>query len=151
MNDQVLRILIANDGAQVLAHLLRLGPKGRYNRFSIGASDESIENYVAQTFRQTNFYFGFFEQGTLRGLVEVHCMDATCQAAEMAFSIEQGFRGHGIGKRLFATAVALARRRSVRTLHIHCLAHNYVMVSLARAFHARLTFEDNDVSAVIAC
>ena len=136
---------------QLMSHLLRLGPKGRYSRFSATLNDAMVAAYVIQTFSASNFYVGFFDQDILRGVVEIHDMGPNGQSAELAFSIELGWRGQGVGARLFAAAVAAARYRSVRFLHIHCLAHNFAMVALLRRFQARMTYEDNEVSAVIAC
>jgi RimJ/RimL family protein N-acetyltransferase len=148
---QEMRLLTAQDRDQFLSHLLRLGPKGRYYRFSMAQTDDMIRAYVAQTFHAATLSIGYFDQDILRGVVEIHCMDEACQQAELAFSIELGFRGKGLGAQLFMAAFEEARRRSVRLLHIHCLAHNFAMVALLRRFHARLHFEDNEVSAELAC
>jgi GNAT superfamily N-acetyltransferase len=149
-SEETVRLLGPQDGDQFLAHLLRLGPKGRYNRFASVASDAMITEYAAQNFKLPNFYYGYFDQGLLRGVVEMHGMDSTGQSVEMAFSLELGWRGRGLGMALFARAVAEARLRSVRHLYLHCLAHNFAMVFLARAFNATLRFEDNEVVAVIS-
>jgi RimJ/RimL family protein N-acetyltransferase len=148
---QDMRLLTAQDRDPFLSHLLRLGPKGRYYRFSMTQTDDMIRAYVAQTFQPANVSIGFFDQTILRGVVEIHCMDNACQKAELAFSIEWGYRGKGLGAELFTAALAEARRRSVRLLHIHCMAHNFAMFALLRRFHAHLHFEDNEVSAVLAC
>ena len=148
LTTQDMRLLTTQDREQFLSHLLRLGPKGRYYRFSMTQTDGMIRAYVAQTFQPANVYF---DQDILRGVVEIHCMDDACQQAELAFSIELGFRGKGLGAQLFTAALTEARRRSVRLLHIHCLAHNFAMLALLRRFHARLQFEDNEVSAELAC
>ena len=151
LTTQDMRLLTAQDREQFLSHLLRLGPKGRYYRFSMTQTDDMIRAYVAQTFQPANLYIGYFDQTLLRGVVEIHCMDNVCQKAELAFSIELGYRGKGLGAQLFTAALAEARRRSVRLLHIHCLAHNFAMLALLRHFHAHLHFQDNEVSALLAC
>lgn len=144
-----LRLLGEADRSAFLEHLLRLGPKGRYNRFAMSASDEVIATYVRQHFKPDNFTFGFFDAECLRGVVEAHCMDPHCTGVELAFSIELGWRGQGLGQILFERAVAEARKRGVKTLHIHCLAHNFAMVSLLRLFTHQITIEDNEAYAVI--
>ena len=151
INTQTMRLLTAQDRDPFLSHLLRLGPKRRYYRFSMTQTDDMVRAYVARTFQPANVYIGYFDQDILRGVVEIHCMDDACHKAELAFSIEWGFRGKGLGAQLFVAALEEARRRSVRLLHIHCLAHNFAMLALLRRFHARLQFEDNEVSAELAC
>ena len=149
MSQSVLRLLDETDRAAFLAHLLRLGPKGRYNRFSASVSDDTIMAYALRPFKAENFIFGFFDQGVLRGVAEAHGMDEPCPAVELAFSIELGWRGQGLGKVLFDRAVAEARKRGVRELHLHCLAHNFAMLSLLRQFTSTIRFEDNEAYAVI--
>ena len=149
MSQSVLRLLDETDRAAFLAHLLRLGLKGRYNRFSASVSDDTITAYALRPLKAENFIFGFFDQGVLRGVAEAHGMDEPCTAVELAFSIELGWRGRGLGKVLFDRAVAEARKRGVRELHIHCLAHNFAMLSLLRQFTSNIHFEDNEAYAVI--
>jgi GNAT superfamily N-acetyltransferase len=144
-----LRPLDISDRPAFLAHLLRLGPKGRYSRFSMTMSDAAITAYAEQHFKETNFYFGYFDRAGLRGVVEAHCMDRACLSAELAFSIELGWRGQGLGKSLFEHAMQEARKRGVRFLHIHCLAHNFAMLSLIRTFGGHVQIEDQDASALI--
>ena len=148
-SDHVFRCLKATDCAAFQAHLLRLDPTGRYNRFSATASDEMIAAYVARSFAGLCFSAGFFHSGTLRGVVEAHCMTVACADIELAFSIEWGWRGHGAGHHLFAMALAEARRRAIKSVYIHCLAHNFAMVALMRHFGARIIYEDRDASGII--
>ena len=150
MSQSVLRLLDETDRAAFLAHLLRLGPKGRYNRFSASVSDDTISAYALRPFKAENFIFGFFDQGVLRGVAEAHGMDELCTAVELAFSIELGWRGQGLGKVLFDRALAEARKRGVRELHLHCLAHNFAMLSLLRLFTSQIRFDENEAYAVIA-
>ena len=131
-----LRPLDISDRPAFLAHLLRLGPKGRYSRFSMTMSDAAITAYAEHYFKETNFYFGYFDRAGLRGVIEAHC-------------IELGWRGQGLGKSLFEHAMQEARKRGVRFLHIHCLAHNFAMLSLIRTFGGHVQIEDQDASALI--
>lgn len=149
ISPQALRPLDISDRPTFLAHLLRLGPKGRYSRFSMTMSDAAIAAYVADHFKETNFYVGYFDKADLRGVAEAHCMDLDGNNVELAFSIELGWRGHGLGEALFDRVLQTARQRGVRALHIHCLANNFAMVSLIRHFGGRVLFDGHDASAVI--
>ena len=144
-----LRVLGPQDRSAFLAHLLRLSPQDRYSRFSRVASDTVITSYVQDRFNQHAYFFGMFDHDILRGVVELHCMDEVCTQAELAFSIEGAWRGKGWGRRLCQRALLEARQHHIKQLHIHCLAHNFAMLALAREAKARLVIEDQEAAAVI--
>ena len=62
--------------------------------------------------------YGYFEDGVLRGVSELHPLGAMDVAtAEAAFSVESDWQGQGIGSTLMERilAAACARRRGVST------------------------------------
>lgn len=136
------------------AHLLRLDPDSRHSRFGMGASDDFITRYAARSFTLPGVTFGYFEDGVLRGAAELRDMghageDGTLHDGEAAFSIEQDWRGKGIGSLLFRKIITAARNRHMRRLYTSCLAYNRSMQALARKFKADLTFETDEVLGVL--
>ncbi|MEW6453973.1 MAG: GNAT family N-acetyltransferase [Pseudomonadota bacterium] len=127
-------------------HLLRLDSDSRHNRFGGAVSDEFIENYVTTTFGLNSVIHGFFVDGVLRGAAELRPLGpAFAREAEIAFSIESEWQSHGIGSALLERTLLVARNRSIRTLHMACLANNRRMQDLARKFAAELSFDFGSV------
>jgi RimJ/RimL family protein N-acetyltransferase len=127
-------------------HLLRLDAETRRMRFGGGVSDDFIRNYVKVANNAEAVLYGFFVEGTLRGVAELrHVRDKQDVDAEAAFSIEQPWQSHGIGSVLLSHLLLAARNRGIRTLHMICLADNQRMQQLAKKFDAELTFEYGSV------
>ncbi len=127
-------------------HLLRLDSDSRHNRFGGAVSDEFIENYVTTTFGLNSVIHGFFVDGVLRGAAELRPLGpAFAREAEIAFSIESEWQSHGVGSALLERTLLAARNRSIRTLHMACLANNRRMQDLARKFAAELSFDFGSV------
>ena len=132
------------------AHLVRLDPDTRYNRFGLQVSDDYLENYAELCFKPGALVYGFYEDGTMRGAAELRTFDAPGQRlhkdAEAAFSVETPWRRRGIGTELMSHVVLAARNRYVSKLTIFCLRTNRAMLALARKFEADLAFERSDVT-----
>lgn len=127
-------------------HLLRLDSDSRRSRFGGAVSDEFIRRYVGLANSLEVVLYGFFVEGTLRGVAELRPVRSPGDAdAEAAFSIERPWQSHGVGSALLAHTLLAARNRNIRTLHMICLADNQRMQKLARKFDADLSFEFGSV------
>jgi len=126
------------------AHLLRLDPESRRNRFGGAVSDEFIASFAALTRGLEVVIHGFFVAGELRGVGELRPLGEP-HAAEAAFSIEKDWQSHGVGSALLERTLLAARNRGIQQLHMSCLAHNRRMQQLARKFGADLSFDFGSV------
>jgi RimJ/RimL family protein N-acetyltransferase len=130
-------------------HLLRLDTETRHSRFGMGASDAFIADYAQRSFTLVGVTYGYFEDGLIRGAAELRDMGHDGQDGEAAFSIEDGWRGRGLGTALFKRVIRAARNRHMKRLYASCLSHNHAMQALARKFEAELTFDSGDVIGIL--
>ena len=127
-------------------HLLRLDVGSRRDRFGGAVSDDYIRSHVRDLNHLDAVLYGFFADGTLRGAAELRPMGAWKSGeAEAAFSVEQNWQSHGVGSALLENMLLTARNRSVKHLHLACLARNQRMQQLARKFDADLRFDFDSV------
>jgi GNAT superfamily N-acetyltransferase len=142
----VIRKLWVGETDPYRAHLLRLDPESRRNRFGGGVSDSFIENYVEVSRGLDSVLHGFFVDGALRGVAELRPLGKVfALEAEAAFSIEKPWQSLGIGKALLERTLLAARNRSIKLLHMACLADNKRMQQLALKFDAELTYDFGSV------
>jgi len=134
--DGVVRKLWQTDAADYEAHLLRLDPISRRNRFGGSIADSFVRYHADSAFGPTNVIWGFFTDGVLRGAAELRPFGAA--QAEAAFSIERPWQSHGVGTELLERILLAARNRGIKQLHITCLLENERMQQLARKFDAEM-------------
>jgi len=128
-------------------HLLRLDAPSRHMRFGGQICDEFIEDYAARAFGENCRIWGYFgPRGNLRGTGELKRFDNNSHLAEAAFTVEEDYRGKGIGTQLFHHVVLSARNRDIHHLYLSCLGENQVMQAIARKFEAKLSFDHGDVT-----
>ncbi len=133
------------------AHLLRLDPTTRRERFGTAVNDTFLENYAATTFGVGGLVYAYVEAGKVRGAGELRGLeDIVVQTGEAAFSVETAWRRRGIGEALFSRLITAGRNRGVRTLYMTCLPENAAMRRLARKFEAELVGGYNDVEGSLA-
>jgi GNAT superfamily N-acetyltransferase len=145
-----IRKLWLGETAAFRAHLLRLDPESRANRFGTPVSDYFIERYAAHALGADSIVHGYFVDGILRGCGELRGFRALApHAAEAAFSIEKPFQNNGVGSALMGRTILAARNRGIKKLFMNCLSHNHPMQAIARKYHADLKFESGDVVAEI--
>jgi GNAT superfamily N-acetyltransferase len=120
------------------AHLLRLDPGSRRNRFGGTVSDDYLRGYAQRSNLAGAVLHGFFADGVLRGIAELRPLPG--DEAETALSIEKGWQGRGVGTALLERTLIAARSRGTKLLHLTCLPENRRMWQLARKFRADLTF-----------
>jgi hypothetical protein len=147
----VIRKLWIGEAKLYRDHLLRLDRESRHGRFGAGVSDEFVRNYVATTSGLNAVVHGFFIDGIMRGAAELRPLGpAFAREAEVAFSIEGPWQSHGVGSALLDRTLLAARNRSIRNLHMACLANNRRMQELARKFDAELSFDFGTVVGEVA-
>jgi GNAT superfamily N-acetyltransferase len=146
----LIRRLLPSESAALQAHLLRLDPESRHDRFGMGVSDDFLKQYAARSASLDDLIYGFFVDGELRGAGELRGLGPSghehWRAAEAAFSVERPWRGLGVGEELMGRIVRAARNRRAATLYMSCLSRNRAMQALARKFSAELTFEAGETT-----
>lgn len=130
------------------AHLLRLDPESRRNRFATVVSDEHLRVYAGSALAADGVAHGAFANDGLRGVAELRPYEDG-HKAEAAFSVEADWRNRGVGSALFGRLIESARNRGVRRLYVACLRRNLAMQALARKFEAELVYEGQDVLGVL--
>jgi GNAT superfamily N-acetyltransferase len=149
--DGAIRKLWIGEADLYRAHLLRLDTASRHSRFGGGVSDAFITEYVTLSLGLDAVIHGFFAEGMLRGAAELRPLgSAFADEAEVAFSIETSWQGHGVGSALLDRTLLAARNRSIKFLHMACLADNRRMQELARKFDAELRFDFGSVVGAVA-
>jgi len=127
-------------------HLLRLSSESRHLRFGAEVSDAFIEDYASHALDQNCRVWGFFgPRGNLRGTGELKRFIDKADCAEAAFTVEDQYRGQGIGSELLSRIIRSAQNRDIRHLYLNCLSENLVMQNIARKFKADLKFDQGDV------
>ena len=148
--DGTIRKLWIGEADLYREHLLRLDAASRRSRFGGGVSDEFITEYVSLSLGLEAVIHGFFVEGTLRGAAELRPLgSAFADEAEVAFSVETPWQGHGIGSALLDRTLLAARNRAIKFLHMACLADNRRMQELARKFDAELRFDFGGVVGAV--
>jgi GNAT superfamily N-acetyltransferase len=142
---------------RILAHLMALGETDRYLRFGYVASDTQLSKYVDMLDFERDEVFGIFNR-RLELIAMAHLAHAEVAEArpgqkpglamsEFGVSVLPKARGRGFGKRLFEHATLHARNRGVRTLFIHALSENTVMLKIARNAGAKVQRDGSESEA----
>jgi RimJ/RimL family protein N-acetyltransferase len=153
-NDHLRFIIIALDEAskpEILAHLFRLSKDDRYLRFFAALSDTAIERYIAEMDLAAGAAFGVrtLQNPGLIGFAHVSKM--ACQqgrnCAEVGFSIDKEFRGHGLANRLMDRVVTHCQASGIDTLFMSCLRTNAKMQAVAKNFGLQLMIDADEAIA----
>lgn len=132
------------------AHLLRLDPASRHDRFNGFMDDDFVERYAAKCADDGTIIVAYIEDGEVRGAAELHPPDQAPDALpEIAFSVEASVRRQGVGSILFKRLISEARWKGYQALRITTGAQNQAMRSLANKFGAHLTFRHGESTGTI--
>ena len=132
-------------------HLFRLDANSRRTRFGGAVSDAYIRQHVETSTWLLAVLQGFFVEGVLRGAAELRLIDErSSAAAEVAFSVEEKWQGHGVGSVLLQRTLLAARNRGIKFLHMACLPNNKRMQQLARKFDVELSFDVGGIVGEVA-
>jgi RimJ/RimL family protein N-acetyltransferase len=150
-----IRRLWPSDKEAFRDHLMSLDSRSRHLRFGGGMSDHFLAHYAENCFGKGDLLYGAFVDGDLVGAAELRSNRAIWSEqapfgrnihAEVAFSVDNGYRRRGIGEKLFKRILRAATNHGVETIEIVCLPENVGMQNLAKKFHAHFTFEENSLT-----
>ena len=136
-------------------HLLSLDPHSRHLRFGGGMADDFLVHYAENCFGKGDLLYGAFVDGKMVGAAELRSNQAIWSErppfgrqihAEVAFSVDAGYRRRGVGEKLFKRILRAATNHGVETIEIVCLPENVGMQNLAKKFDAHFTFEQNSLT-----
>lgn len=129
-----------------VAHLIRLDPPSRIDRFGMQMDDAALQRYADKSFCVGGLVKAYVEDGEIRAAGELQgLLEFPRQAAEAAFSVETAWRRRGIGGLLFDAIVLAARNRGLPSLEIICHPGNTAMLALARRHGMDCVYEEGEV------
>lgn len=132
---------------ELARHLTRLDLQSRISRFFTPLRDSAISAYVNRA--APLFLVTAEAEGRVVGVAEAHPHHDRRGAAEIAVSVDEELRRHGIGWELFSRAVAECRRRGIDDIWVVYIRGNDAMRRIAdRAGFARPP--DGDPTTVTA-
>ncbi|MBC8737196.1 GNAT family N-acetyltransferase [Paraburkholderia sp. UCT31] len=131
-----LRLLTQADLDRLEALLLGLSPENRRRRFCGNVRDHNITAYVQRIdFSRAQVVGAFTPAGELAGVCELAFAAVGDTSGEMAFAVAEAHQGHGLGSRLVARALDLARAAGVQALEVHYQSGNTPARRLTRRFN----------------
>jgi GNAT superfamily N-acetyltransferase len=116
----------------IARHLIALPEHDRYLRFGQAIRDRAVNDYVdGLDFARDRLFGTFGPSLELIGLAHL-ALDRPARSAELGLSVDPASRVKGHGYALLQRGLLHAANRGYRTLFMHCLAENGVMLHLAR-------------------
>lgn len=131
----------------IVRHLQQLPEEDRRLRFGHAIRDEAIRVYVEGIDFERDRAFAIHND-TLELVGFAHlALDPAERAAELGLSVDPRRRGNGHGYALLQRALLHAANLGCRTLFMHCLAENAIMMHLARKAGLLLVLEGGEADA----
>jgi GNAT superfamily N-acetyltransferase len=148
----VIRPLLSIEAEAYLAHLTRLDPESRRQRFARPVDDRTLARFVAAIDWSRALVLAHIEEGRVRGAAHLAWPDIAWLGGdgELAVAVEQDWRRGGIGGRLLERAAGEARARALAGIVFFSQTDNAPMLALARRFEAPLSLYGDEVEAHIA-
>ncbi len=132
------------------AHLKRLDPASRRQRFFGSVSEAFLDSYVDNAHGQGALVYGAFVDGVVRAVGELRIVShAWPRSAEAALSVEAEWQDSGIGSALLGRLITAARNRGIAKIVMLCQLENVRMRHLAEKHEAELKFEEGSVTGLV--
>lgn len=146
----VIRKLAGGEAGRMKRHLRRLSDEDRRLRFGFGLNPTGLDRYVDAMDWSKTWAIGSFDAAQLHGVAELHrCGPWWAATAELSVSVEGRYQNQGLGTRLVAEALLVARNRGVRSVNLLCLPENRPIRRIISKFAGELVAVDGDVEARI--
>jgi hypothetical protein len=133
---------------KLLRHFVQLDPEDRRLRFGTPVTDSGIQTYVEGIDFVDSDLFGVFDD-KLEVVGALH-LAYSDDEAEFGLSVLSRTRGQGIGNSLFERATMHLANRFVRTVYMHCLRENEVVMHLAKKHGMRIVVDGSEADAWLA-
>jgi GNAT superfamily N-acetyltransferase len=131
-----------------LAHLLRLGPEERLQRFCYRVDDAGLRAYVAGLDLAQRKIIGCFEGEQMRAAAELGALGAApLRLVEAAFSVEKAWCGQGVERALILRTITAARSMGARQLFLDRLGASEALRHAVAQFDADMVFGSDDCRA----
>jgi aminoglycoside 6'-N-acetyltransferase I len=132
------RPLDASDLRAIEQHMLELTPLDRRARFLFQAKDTSITAYARRLDPLRDILIGAFDSSErLIGFAGAHA-DEEFRIVEIGITIDEDYRGRGLGRRLVALAMELAFARGAHSVHFNFSPDNHKFTRLVNALGGRI-------------
>lgn len=135
-----MRTLTASELPKYRDHLLRLDAEDRRLRFGFPIRDEAIQDHVRKIDMTKDRILAQVDDD-LQIIAAAHIAAGAQGTVELAFSVDSGWRGKGLGTQLFERALLWARNRGIRHAVIYFLFDNHTMRHLARQVGMTINIE----------
>lgn len=145
-----IRSLHAGHREAVRIHLHKLDANDRHLRFGYAASDAQISRYVDSLDFEHDRFFGVFgHDAQLLAMAHLAMLPPNAltqhKQAEFGVSVEARARAQGMGRALYNRAALHARNVGIAALYIFVLRENTAMLRIARAAHAEITGDHDEL------
>jgi len=141
----VIRPLRLQDAEALRAFVEHLSPASRHARFQYVVKEVSPQllRLLLEADPRTHVALGAFDREAMVGEARFVRREDLSEA-DFAIAVADGYRGHGLARRLMQELVRRARRDGVERLEGDVLAGNEAMLAFAarEGFHAWPHFED---------
>jgi hypothetical protein len=128
------------DARALINHFQRLSVVDRYNRFFSPQSDDALQRYV-ETFDWTRMVATVvFSEDKLVGVAELGWGEKDApQQAELALSVDLGFRYSGLATWLVSEVLQAGRRAGVQKIHASWLSGNDAIFKIIQGYGATIS------------
>jgi GNAT superfamily N-acetyltransferase len=141
--------LNAKHREDIARHLVALPEHDRYLRFGHAIRDSAISAYVEGLDFARDRVFGTSGPGMdLIGIAHL-ALDAAARSAELGLSVDPESRVKGHGYALLQRGLLHAANVGYRTLFMHCLAENGVMLHLARKAGLTVVIDSSEADGTL--
>lgn len=135
------------DYTDILQHITNLNADDRYMRFGYPITDQQISKYVESSVVDSTSTWLIVRSST--AVVATLHIAISVNVAEFGLTVEEKYRGTGIGKSLFSSAYHICRNKKIKSIRLNCLRQNKAMQNIAKHFGLVVSNHGSDSDAVI--
>ncbi|MCA9496677.1 MAG: GNAT family N-acetyltransferase [Nanoarchaeota archaeon] len=115
-------------------HLLKLNKEDRNSRFGYPISTSGIKNYISTLNKEKDIIIGIEDEENENIIAAAHLALIKHEGEkiiELGLSVNENYRGKGLGNKLFKHTINKARNRGYNLLETQCLTNNTWMMKKA--------------------